>query len=276
VNLQSLIELALKEDMPNGDMTTDPLELEAKIGIAKLIAKQDLVLSGSSAFEGTFISVDSKSKVIWKKKDGEDIKKDFQIAEITGSLPSLLKAERTALNFLGHLSGIATTTSNFTKEVAETSTLIIDTRKTVPGLRELEKAAVLHGGGGNHRMSLSDGILIKENHIRAAGSITLAVQKVREKWKKAPVEVEVTSQEEIAEALKLKVERLLFDNMTNEEMAKAVIQVAGKAIIEASGNMTLDRVKSVAKLGVNFISVGSITHSAPSADLSLLFEKLHY
>ncbi len=276
MNLQSLIELALKEDMPNGDMTTDPLELEAKIGIAKLIAKQDLVLSGSSAFEGTFISVDSKSKVIWKKKDGEDIKKDFQIAEITGSLPSLLKAERTALNFLGHLSGIATTTSNFTKEVAETSTLIIDTRKTVPGLRELEKAAVLHGGGGNHRMSLSDGILIKENHIRAAGSITLAVQKVREKWKKAPVEVEVTSQEEIAEALKLKVERLLFDNMTNEEMAKAVIQVAGKAIIEASGNMTLDRVKSVAKLGVNFISVGSITHSAPSADLSLLFEKLHY
>lgn len=275
MNLKALIELALKEDMPNGDMTTDPLNLEGNLGQAKLIAKQDLVLSGSAPFEETFKSVDSKSKIIWKKKDGENIKKNSEVAEISGSLPSLLKAERTALNFLGHLSGIATMTSRFVREVEGTTTKIIDTRKTTPGLRELEKKAVLHGGGGNHRMSLSDGLLIKENHIRAAGSITKAVQKVREKWGKAPVEVEVTSQDEIAESLKLSVERLLLDNMTNEEIAKAVTQVAGKAIIEASGNMTLDRVKSVAKLGVNFISVGSITHSAPNADLSLLFEKLH-
>jgi nicotinate-nucleotide pyrophosphorylase (carboxylating) len=275
VNLQALIALALKEDMPNGDMTTDPLGLESKLGQALLIAKQDLVLSGQEPFEETFKLVDSKSKVIWKKKDGNLIKKNSQVAEITGQLPSLLKSERTALNFLGHLSGIATMTSQFVKETQNSGTQIIDTRKTTPGLRELEKKAVVHGGGGNHRMSLSDGILIKENHIRAAGSITKAVQKVREKWMKTAVEVEVTSPEEISEALKLNVERLLLDNMTNEEMAKAVTQVGGRAIIEASGNMTLDRVKSVAKLGVNFISVGSITHSAPNADLSLLFEKLH-
>jgi nicotinate-nucleotide pyrophosphorylase (carboxylating) len=275
VNLKALIDLALKEDMPNGDMTTDPLGLEAKIGVAKLIAKQDLVLSGATPFEETFKLVDSKSKITWKKKDGDHVQKNSEVAEISGPLPSLLKSERTALNFLGHLSGIATMTSNFVKETQGTKTVIIDTRKTTPGLRELEKKAVLHGGGGNHRMSLSDGILVKENHIRAAGSITKAVLKVREKWKNTPVEVEVTSTDEIAEALKLSVERLLLDNMTNEEMAKAVTQAGGKAIIEASGNMTLDRVKSVAKLGVNFISVGSITHSAPNADLSLLFEKLH-
>jgi len=275
VNLQALITLALKEDLPSGDMTTDPLDLDSKIGIAKLVAKQDLVLSGTAAFEMTFEIVDSKSKILWKKTDGEFLKRNTEVAEISGSLPSLLKAERTALNFLGHLSGIATMTSIFANETQGTSTKIIDTRKTTPGLRALEKSAVLHGGGGNHRMSLSDGILIKENHIRAAGSITRAVQKIRQKWNKTPIEVEVTNSIEIEEALKLNVERLLLDNMTNEEIAKAMTQVAGKAIIEASGNMTLDRVKSVARLGVNFISVGSLTHSAPSADLSLLFEKLN-
>ncbi len=274
MNLDDLIDIALKEDIPHGDITTDPLGLDSKTGSARLVAKQDLVLSGVDLFEMTFKKVDSKTTIIWKKKDGDQIKRDSIIAEIQGTLPHLLKAERVALNFLGHLSGIATLTSKYVNEVLHTPTKIIDTRKTTPCLRILEKLAVTHGGGQNHRMSLSDAVLIKENHIRAAGSITIAVEKIRCKAPKLPIEVEVTSSEEIDEALKLNVERLLLDNMSNDEILSAVKQIGKRAIIEASGNMTLDRVKSVARLGVNFISVGNITHSAPQADLSLLFGKL--
>lgn len=268
-----VITIALREDLPKGDITTDPLNCEKKIGAARLVAKQDLVLSGIKLFEGTFKAIDSKVSLQWKKNDGDFVSHNTEVCLLKGSLPSLLKGERTALNFLGHLSGIATITAQFVKETQTTSAKIIDTRKTTPGLRDLEKQAVIHGGGGNHRMNLSEGILIKENHIRAAGSITAAVQKIREAHRNLPIEVEVTSKEEIDEALKNQVERLLLDNMDNEQIAQAVKQIGKKAIIEASGNMTLDRIKSVARLGVNFISVGSITHSAPNADLSLLFER---
>jgi nicotinate-nucleotide pyrophosphorylase (carboxylating) len=272
-NLQNLIDLALQEDLPQGDVTTDPLDCEKTTGKAKLVAKGDIFLSGTEAFEQTFKKIDSQCQIIWKFRDGDEIKKGEVVCVIEASLPTLLKAERTALNFLGHLSGIATLTSKFVKEVSGTKTLIIDTRKTMPGFRALEKAAVRHGGGKNHRMSLSDGVLIKENHIRAVGSISSAIKKIRGLDSEIPIEVEVTNPDEIKEALDMGASRLLLDNMSLKEMALAVKQIGKRALIEASGNMTLDRVKSVAKLGVNFISVGSLTHSAPSADLSMLFEE---
>ncbi len=267
--INNLVSLALKEDLPQGDLTTDALELNKKPGKAELIAKQDLTLSGTLPFEETFHLLNSTVKVQWAGQDGKTFKKNEVVCVTSGPLDALLKGERTALNFLGHLSGIATLTARFVKEAPGTT--ILDTRKTLPGLRALEKAAVVHGGGKNHRMNLSDGILIKENHIRAAGSIENAVKKVREKWGKISIEVEVTNMAEIVQALDCKVERLLLDNMTAEEIEKAVKLIDGRALTEASGNMTLDRVRTIAKLGVNFISVGSLTHSAPSADLSMLF-----
>jgi nicotinate-nucleotide pyrophosphorylase (carboxylating) len=268
----ALIKQALKEDIPGVDLTTDGLKLSSKKGEACLIAKQDLILSGSLLFENTFKRLDQKTKLKWYFTDGSHIKNNSEICVITGQLGSLLKAERTALNFLGHLSGIATLTGSFVSQVAGTQTKIIDTRKTIPGLRKFEKAAVVHGGGENHRMNLSEAILVKENHIRAAGGITKTVTLLRKKWKKLPIEVEVTSEAEIIEALECRVDRLLLDNMALKEMDSAVKLINKRAIIEASGNMTLDRIKSVAKLGVNFISVGSLTHSAPCADISLLFK----
>jgi nicotinate-nucleotide pyrophosphorylase (carboxylating) len=264
--------MAIHEDIPNGDITTDPLGAEGVRGRAVLKAKQDLVLSGVEAFTETFKQIDSSSRVQWTKKDGDFIKNGTVICTIDGSLPSLLKSERTALNFLGHLSGVATLTAKFVEKTKGTQTRIMDTRKTTPGLRQLEKNAVRHGGGHNHRFCLSDAILIKENHIRTAGGITAAVESIREAHPKTFIEVEVTNMDEIKEALNSKVDRVLLDNMSNEEISKAVNFIAKKCSIEASGNMTLDRIQSVATLGVDFISVGLLTHSAPVADVSLLFE----
>jgi nicotinate-nucleotide pyrophosphorylase (carboxylating) len=272
-DLVKLVSLALLEDMPKGDITTDALKCEKKKGQAQLVAKQDLMLSGCSTFAAVFKKTDPKTKIKWRFKDGAFVSKGEVICELLGNLAGLLKGERTALNFLGHLSGIATVTSRFVEKTKGTKCKITDTRKTTPGLRRLEKDAVVHGGGTNHRLNLSDGILIKENHIRAAGCITACVDLLRKKRPKMPIEVEVTGLDEIKEALACKVERVLLDNMDNETTKKAVELIAGRCLIEASGNMTLDRIESVAKLGVDFISVGQITHSAPSADVSLLFER---
>jgi len=273
IDINTIVKQALQEDMPSGDITTDSLGFENKSGKAKLLAKQDLTLSGCTLFDATFKLLDSKTEIKWHFKDGDRVTRGQNICELSGKLSVLLKGERTALNFLGHLSGIATLTSLFVEKTKGTRCKITDTRKTTPGFRNLEKNAVLHGGGSNHRMNLSDGILIKENHIRAAGSILECVKLTRSQHPKMPVEVEVTNLDEINEALSCNTERILLDNMNNELTEKAVKLIAGKSIIEASGNMTLDRIESVAKLGVDFISVGQITHSAPNADVSLLFER---
>jgi nicotinate-nucleotide pyrophosphorylase (carboxylating) len=176
-----------------------------------------------------------------------------------------------ALNFLGHLSGIATLTAKFVKEAAGTATKILDTRKTTPGFRELEKRAVVHGGGVNHRMNLSTAVLIKDNHITVMGGITAAVSRVREHTK-LPVEVEVKNLDEIKEAVSLNVQRILLDNMNNELLKQATDLIPKEIETEASGNMNLQRIKSVAETGVSYISVGALTHSAPVADVSLLFD----
>lgn len=278
MNLADLIRAALKEDMPNGDLTTECLGLAPRFGQARLMAKQDLVLSGTGPFEQTVEMLEPTSKVQWHFREGDRVLNRQIICHITGDLIQILKAERVALNFVGRLSGIATLTSRFVDEVQHTSTKILDTRKTTPGYRDLEKKAVAHGGGTNHRFGLSDAILIKDNHIMVAGGLRKAVERIRENTKEK-IEVECGTLEDVVEAIDLKVDRVLLDNMDNEALAMAVnlietdFQSSGRRVFtEASGNMSLSRVKSVAELGVDFISVGALTHSAPTADISLLFD----
>lgn len=268
---QQLIDQALNEDLPLGDVTTDNLDLEAREGIAHLVAKQDLVLCGRKIFEDVFKSVDSKSELKWLFEDSESVLKQQVVCRLRGPLASLLKAERVALNFLGRLSGISTLTSKYVRETTNSKTKILDTRKTTPGWRGLEKYAVVCGGGQNHRMNLSEAIMLKENHIRAAGGITLAVARLRSKTSK-PIEVEVTNLDEVQEAVKNKVAWVMLDNMPNEMMSEALKIIPKNVKTEASGNMSLTRIKSVAQLGLDYISVGALTHSAPVADFSLLFE----
>lgn len=271
LDLQKIVKVALYEDIPHGDCTTDALNLSEKKGRARVVAKEDLVLSGQEVFEFTFQQMDPTIRIEWHFRNGDFILKKQTICTLIGPVSGILKAERVALNFLGRLSGVATLTRCYVNEVKHTSTKILDTRKTTPGLRELEKQAVRDGGGHNHRMSLSDAILIKENHIRLSGGIKNAVNLIR-KQNAGGIEVEVSSLAEVREALEVEIHRLLLDNMSNSEMAEVLKIIPATIKTEASGNMTLERVRSVAELGVDFISVGAITHSAPCADISLLLD----
>jgi nicotinate-nucleotide pyrophosphorylase (carboxylating) len=271
MTLNDLILAAVKEDMPNGDLTTDSLALAPRFGQARLIAKEDLVLSGTAAFEETMLLLEPTAKLQWHFKEGDLVLDRQVICIVTGDLIQVLKAERVALNFIGHLSGIASLTRCFVQQVEHTKTHILDTRKTTPAYRELQKRAVAHGGGRNHRRSLSDAVLIKDNHIAVAGGLSKAVGRIREHTK-APLEVECGTLDEVNEAVSLGVERILLDNMNNDLLREALKLIPKPIETEASGNMTVDRVKSVAELGVNYISVGALTHSAPSADVSLLFD----
>lgn len=271
MNILDLIKTALQEDMPSGDLTTESLAIAPRFGRAKLIAKQDMILSGSSVFERTILALEPTAKLKWHFEDGAHVLDKQILCTIQGDLLQILKAERVALNFLMHLSGIATLTSQFVEKVHPFSTRILDTRKTLPGYRELEKKAVAHGGGLNHRMNLSTAILIKDNHISVMGGITPAVTRTRQNYD-GPIEVEASTLEEVKECVGLGVQRILLDNMNNELLSQALKIIPKEIETEASGNMSLDRVNTVAALGVNFISVGALTHSAPSADISLLFQ----
>lgn len=271
MTLAELIRAAIKEDMPNGDVTTESLALKPKMGRARLKAKEDIMLSGAMAFEQSMHALEPNCRVKWHFEEGQEILKNQIICTIEGDLVQILKAERIALNFLGHLSGIATHTNRFVKKIEGTRTRILDTRKTTPGFRELEKKAVVHGGGLNHRMNLSDAIMIKDNHIDVMGGITAAVARVRE-HSLLPIEVEASTIAQVQEAIQNRVHRILLDNMSNELLKESVALTPPEIELEASGNMTLERVRSVAELGVHFISVGALTHSAPCADVSLLFQ----
>lgn len=271
MDLIQRLQMALKEDLPQGDITTDQLGLTQKNGIAYLIAKEDLVLSATDSFHKTCELVDESLKIHWSFTSSQFVLKDQIIATIEGNLLSLLKAERTALNLLGKMSGIATLTKCFVKQIEHTKCKILDTRKTTPLWRDLEKQAVKDGGGYNHRKNLSDQIMLKENHLRIAGGIEAAVNTLREKTS-AFIEVEVTNTEEVKTAAELPIQRIMLDNMTNKQMAEALTFIPKTIEVEASGNMSLERVKSVAEVGVDYISVGALTHSAPSADISLQFE----
>ncbi|MCE3010328.1 MAG: carboxylating nicotinate-nucleotide diphosphorylase [Proteobacteria bacterium] len=271
MTLLELIKAALKEDMPHGDLTTESLALKPRHGRAKLIAKQDLKLSGTAAFEQTVHALEPNAKLKWHFEEGDSVIKGQILCTLQGDLIQILKAERVALNFLMHLTGIATLTSQFVAKVAPTKTKILDTRKTLPGYRELEKRAVVHGGGQNHRLNLSSAILIKDNHIAVMGGIAKAVERTRSHTD-AAIEVEARTIEDVKECVQQKVQRILLDNMNNELLRKCLEVIPDHLQTEASGNMSLERVASVAELGVDFISVGALTHSAPSADISLMFD----
>lgn len=271
MTLKELIAQAYVEDIPRGDVTTEGLGLLERIGDAKLVAKEDLVLSGRSVFENCVHHIVPEMQLKWQFKDSDFVLKGQVVCWLRGDLVRLLKAERVALNFLGRMSGIATLTRCFVQAVHGTRCKILDTRKTTPLLRSLEKEAVRTGGGTNHRMDLSAAILIKENHIRAAGGISQAIALIRKKTSE-PIEVECSSLQEVELALKERVQRILLDNMSTEDMRRARAMAPSMIQMEASGNMTLARVREVAETGVDFISVGALTHSAPVADYSLLFE----
>ncbi|MBC7371069.1 MAG: carboxylating nicotinate-nucleotide diphosphorylase [Bdellovibrionaceae bacterium] len=271
MTLVELIRAAIKEDMPSGDVTTESLAMKPRLGRARLKAKEDIVVSGAMAFEQTMLNLEPNCKVKWHFEEGDQILKNQIICTIEGDLVQILKAERVALNFLGHLSGIATFTRRFVKALEGSKTRVLDTRKTTPAFRELEKKAVVHGGGLNHRMNLSTAILIKDNHIAVMGGVQKAVERTRA-HSNLPIEVEAENLEQVQQAVEMKVRRILLDNMDNETLKKARAMVPKEIQTEASGNMTLDRVRSVAEIGIDFISVGALTHSAPVADVSLIFD----
>lgn len=271
-NMDKIILSALDEDRSSYDLTSEYLFDESHLSKAKLIAKEDGIISGVDVFERTFTLVDSDVHIKWYVFNGESIKRGQELAEIEGRTKSLLFAERTGLNFVQRLSGIATETRKYVQQVESYSTKIVDTRKTAPGMRVLDKRAVKDGGGHNHRFNLSDGILIKDNHIKASGGITQAIKKIKENVPHTlKIEVEVESIEGLMEAIDAGADIVMLDNMTDEMMGKAVAIANKKVLLEASGNMTLERVSSVAKLGVDIISVGALTHSVKALDISLRF-----
>jgi nicotinate-nucleotide pyrophosphorylase (carboxylating) len=275
--LETLVRLALQEDVGSGDATTAATVPENAHGSAVVIAKEDLVLAGLHAAGAVLAACDPTLHVELLGPEGRRVRAGEVVLRASGRLAPILTGERTALNFLGRLSGIATETRRFVDAVRGTGARILDTRKTTPGWRPLEKEAVRAGGGFNHRMGLYDFVLIKDNHVAAAGGITAAVRRVRESpARDLPLEVEVTSPAELEEALSLGVGRVLLDNMSLEGMAAAVRRAHelgdARPELEASGNVTLATVRGVAETGVDWISVGALTHSARTADLSMRVE----
>ncbi len=266
----TLIELAFQEDIGIGDITTEATVPSTQKGIGTLLAKSDGVIAGLPVAERTFEKLDSGLVFTPFVNDGDTVNAGTPIGDVKGDAKTILIGERTALNFLQRLSGVATLTSQFVKAVTDYDVKIVDTRKTTPGWRAIQKYAVCVGGGHNHRFGLYDGVLIKDNHIVAAGGITQAVQRARQS---APhtvkIEVEVETMGQVNEALEAKADILLLDNMPLEMMKEVVQRVRNLAITEASGGITLDQVKDVAATGVDYISVGALTHSAMPMDISL-------
>lgn len=270
MNMDHLILMALKEDISSEDITTNSVMREYKKGTAQLICKQDGIIAGLPVFERTFHLIDEKTEVKFYAKDGDSVKKREILAEVTGDIRVILSGERTALNFLQRMSGIATYTNNVVKLLEGSNIKLLDTRKTTPNMRIFEKYAVKIGGGNNHRYNLSDGILLKDNHIGAAGGVKNAIKMAKEY---APfvrkIEVEVENLQMMKEALEAGADIIMLDNMTPEMMKEAVKMAEGKAVTECSGNITKENIKNVIETGVDYISSGALTHSAPILDVSL-------
>ena len=265
-----VVKAALAEDIGSGDITTAAVVTPGMRGECVITAKEDMTVAGLFIAETAFRQLDKD--VVFKPfgKDGEYVKKGKTIATVAGRLGALLTAERVALNFLQRLSGIATLTRSFAAKAAPHGARILDTRKTTPCLRMFERYAVRAGGGLNHRFGLFDAVLIKDNHIMAAGGVQKAISRVNEQYqKRMPVEVEVTNLKEAKEAVKAGADIIMLDNMNITDIKKAVRLINGCALIEASGGINIDNVEAVAKTGVDFISVGALTHSAMAADISM-------
>jgi len=289
--IEEIIDRALAEDLGKGDVTTETLVPSDQQGTGFIVAKKEGILAGTGAAEQVFHRVDPGLKIEILLEDGARVKPGGKVAKVSGSIASILKAERIALNFLQRLSGIASETNRYVARVEGLPVRIMDTRKTTPGLRSLEKYAVRVGGGENHRMNLGDGILIKDNHLAALRSQGLNIKEIIAKARQnAPlslrgakrrsnlearqiqVEVEVGTGSEALEAVEAGADIVMLDNMNLEDMRKAVESIHGHALIEASGGITLDNVRAVAETGVDFISIGALTHSAWALDISLELE----
>jgi nicotinate-nucleotide pyrophosphorylase (carboxylating) len=270
--LRAAVQVALREDAPSGDLTSSVIVPETAVCRAELRSKSDGILAGTEAAQMAFDIVAEQDRlgpvgVAWKLRDGERVRQGDVAAVVEGPARSILRAERVAINFLGHLSGVATLTSRFVQ--AAKPAKVMCTRKTTPGLRSLERDAVVAGGGSLHRASLSDAVLIKDNHLRVAGGVTRAVRAAKRGSGRVDVEVEVETIEELEEALAAGAERILLDNPSPEDVREAVARVGDPGRLEISGGVTLDSVPLLVKAGARVISVGRITHSAPSLDLSL-------
>jgi len=271
--LQRIVETALREDIGTGDVTTLSTVDPTTISRAELVAKEDFVLAGIRVAEKVFRTLDPEVSFEALVEDGQAVRRGDVLAWIKGPAAILLQGERVALNLLQRMSGIATMTATFVSEVAGTRATIVDTRKTMPGLRVLDKYAVRAGGGTNHRTSLYDGVLIKENHIRAAGGITVAIERARRRIPHTlKIEVETATLDEVAEALAAGADIILLDNMQLRQLEEAVALIGGKAKAEASGGVNIETVRAIAETGVDLISVGALTHSCRAVDISMLFE----
>lgn len=268
--LDKIIELALLEDLSLGDITSDTIFTPENRAKAAIRAKEDLVLCGMDVAKTVFHAVDPEVVFTPLKKDGDDVKKGEIVLELTGSTLSILKAERTALNFMQRMSGIATASREYAAIGKKYGVMIVDTRKTQPGLRRLDKYAVRIGGARNHRISLADSVMIKDNHIAAAGSITAAVKKIKDVIGHTPkVEVETTTLDEVKEALNAGADIIMLDNMTPEQIAVCKKEIAGRAIIEVSGGVNKTNLETYCAVRPDVISMGALTHSVPAKDLSL-------
>ena len=266
--LERIVHAALAEDIGAGDITTEATVPPEAVGTAALLVKEPGVVCGLRVAEAVFRVLDPDIRFDALASDGDAVAAPAVVARVSGSERAILTGERVALNFLGRLSGIATLTRRYVDAIEGTGAAVLDTRKTTPGLRALEKHAVAAGGGTNHRFGLDDAVLIKDNHLRAAGSLPAAVELVRSS-SDLPIEVECDTLEQVATALELGVDAILLDNMTLAELREAVVLTAGRARLEASGGVTLDTIRAIAETGVDEISVGALTHSARSLDVSL-------
>ena len=271
--IDKIVLNALEEDMPYGDVTTDNLIPENDVTEAKFIAKAEGVIAGMPVAARVFELIDNRISIEIFKNDGDKVAKGDIIAILRGPTAGILKGERTALNLMQRLSGIATRTSVFAELVKDYKVSVVDTRKTTPGLRYLEKYAVRCGGGRNHRYSLSDAVMLKDNHIAAGGGIIPAVEKVRANIPHTvKIEVEVEDMEMVREAVEARADIIMLDNMNEAAMAEAVKFIDGRALVEASGDVTEERIRAIAETGVDIISIGRITHSVKALDISLRFK----
>lgn len=270
INADDLILSALKEDITSEDITTNSVMRQYQLGEVELICKEDGVIAGLEVFKRTFELLDENTKVVFSCKDGDNVKNGQKLGVVKGDIRVLLSGERTALNYLQRMSGIATYTRKIADLLKGSKTKLLDTRKTTPNMRVFEKYAVKVGGGYNHRYNLSDGILLKDNHIGAAGSVAKAVKMAKEY---APfvrkIEVEVENLDMVREAVEAGADIIMLDNMTHEQMREAIEIIAGRAEVEVSGNVTKENIARLTDLGVDYISSGALTHSAPIMDISL-------
>ncbi len=270
INADELIMMALKEDITSEDITTNSVMPDYQLGTVDLICKQDGIISGLNVFQRVFELLDPDTKVELFFKDGDSVKNKDLLGRVTGDIRVLLSGERVALNYLQRMSGIATYTNKIVHLLADTKITLLDTRKTTPNMRVFEKYAVKCGGGSNHRYNLSDGILLKDNHIGAAGSITKAVHMAKEYASFVrKIEVEVENLDMVKEAVEAGADIIMLDNMSHDDMKKAVEIIDGRALTECSGNITADNLSKLDDIGIDYVSSGALTHSAPILDVSL-------